>query len=198
MRRRPKSQDCARSLGDRSPLPAGRRSKPVAGLILKPRGCGPPLARSQRILTGVCNCFYCFFIVVIRYETKTAARRALTFIVRIFVNDTIAITVWTSFYFHACSCSHWYGLTELSTSAVRPHAAGAAASAGALVCDSEFDRGDLLLEITDHELRVRAQVEIEGDMENHVLECRRVGPRDSGERPPEMAGEVRLGDGGAP
>jgi hypothetical protein len=29
----------------------------------------------------------------------------LTFIVRIFVNDTIAITVWTSFYFHACSCS---------------------------------------------------------------------------------------------
>ena len=36
-------------------------------------------------------------IVVIRYETKTTARRALTFIVRIFVNDTIAITVWTSF-----------------------------------------------------------------------------------------------------
>ena len=44
-------------------------------------------------------------IVVIRYETKTAARSALAFIVRIFVNDTIAITVWTSFYFHACSCS---------------------------------------------------------------------------------------------
>ena len=39
-------------------------------------------------------------IVVIRYETKTAARRALMFIVRILVNDTIAITVWTSFYFH--------------------------------------------------------------------------------------------------
>ena len=39
-------------------------------------------------------------IVVIRYETKTAARRALTFVVRIFVNDAIAITVWTSFYFH--------------------------------------------------------------------------------------------------
>jgi hypothetical protein len=54
-------------------------------------------------------------IVVIRYETKTAARRALTFIVRIFVNDTIAITVWASFYFHACSCAHpWYGLAELS------------------------------------------------------------------------------------
>jgi hypothetical protein len=44
-------------------------------------------------------------IVVIRYETKATARRALTFIVRIFVNDTIAITVWTSFYFHACSYS---------------------------------------------------------------------------------------------
>ena len=42
-------------------------------------------------------------IVVIRYETKTAARRALTFIVRIFVNDTIAITVWTSFYFHVAA-----------------------------------------------------------------------------------------------
>ena len=66
-----------------------------------------PLARSQRNPTGDCSCFYYFFmaIVVIRYETKTAARRALTFIVRIFVNDTIAITVWTSFYFHACSCS---------------------------------------------------------------------------------------------
>ena len=63
--------------------------------------CGTPLARSQRNPTGG-SCFYYFFmaIVVIRYETKTAARRALTFIVRIFVNDTIAITVWTSFYFH--------------------------------------------------------------------------------------------------
>ena len=50
-------------------------------------------------------CYFFMTIVVIRYETKTAARGALTFIVRIFVNDTIAITVWTSFYFHACSCS---------------------------------------------------------------------------------------------
>ena len=40
------------------------------------------------------------FVVVIRYETKATARRALTFIVRIFVNDTIAIAVWTSF--HVC------------------------------------------------------------------------------------------------
>jgi len=44
------------------------------------------------------RCFYYFFIiVVIRYKTKATACRALTFIVRIFVNDTIAIAVWTSF-----------------------------------------------------------------------------------------------------
>ena len=45
---------------------------------------------------------YYFFmlVVVIRYRTKATARRALAFIVRIFVNDTIAIAVWTSF--HMC------------------------------------------------------------------------------------------------
>ena len=42
-------------------------------------------------------------VVVIRYKTKATARRALTFIVRIFVNDTIAIAVWTSF--HVCVCT---------------------------------------------------------------------------------------------
>jgi hypothetical protein len=44
--------------------------------------------------------FYNFFMVfvVIRYKTKATARRALTFIVRVFVNDTIAIAVWTSFH----------------------------------------------------------------------------------------------------
>ena len=41
-------------------------------------------------------------VVVITYKTKATARRALTFIVRIFVNDTIAIAVWTSF--HVCVC----------------------------------------------------------------------------------------------
>ena len=62
-------------------------------------GLWPAPGRTQRNPT---SCFYYFFmaIVVIRYETNTAARRALTFIVRIFVNDTIAITVWASFYFH--------------------------------------------------------------------------------------------------
>ena len=45
--------------------------------------------------------FYDFFlVVVITYKTKAAACRALTFIVRIFVNDTVAIAVWTSFSFH--------------------------------------------------------------------------------------------------
>ena len=81
-----------------------------------PRRASRWLACPRMTQSGHC-CFYYFLmaIVVIRYETKTAARRALTFIVRIFVNDTIAITVWTSFYFHvaarvggsrpACSCS---------------------------------------------------------------------------------------------
>ena len=50
----------------------------------------------------IARCFYYFFmiVVVIRYKTKATARRALTF-VRIFVNDTIAIAVWTSF--HVCA-----------------------------------------------------------------------------------------------
>jgi len=36
-------------------------------------------------------------VIIITYETKATARRALTFVVRIFVNDTIAIAVWTGF-----------------------------------------------------------------------------------------------------
>jgi hypothetical protein len=35
--------------------------------------------------------------VVITYKTKATACRALTFIVRVFVNDSIAVAVWTSF-----------------------------------------------------------------------------------------------------
>ena len=81
----------------------------------------PALAHSQRP-TGDFTSFYYFVIaiVVIRHETKAAARRALTFVVRIFVNDTIAITVWTRFYFHVaarasgsdptCSCSPLVGM----------------------------------------------------------------------------------------
>jgi hypothetical protein len=54
----------------------------------------------------IARCFYYFFIivVVIKYKTKATARRALTFIVRIFVNDTIAIAVRTSF--HVCGGLH--------------------------------------------------------------------------------------------
>jgi hypothetical protein len=57
--------------------------------------------------------FYYFFMVfvVIRYKTKATAGRALAFIVRVFVNDTIAIAVWTRFRaiavwisFHVCLC----------------------------------------------------------------------------------------------
>jgi hypothetical protein len=44
--------------------------------------------------------FYYFLMVfvVIGYKTKATAGRALAFIVRIFVNDTIAVAVWTSFH----------------------------------------------------------------------------------------------------
>ena len=54
----------------------------------------------------IARCFYYFFmiVVVIRYKTKATARRALTFIVCIFVNDTIAIAVWTSFHVCVCVC----------------------------------------------------------------------------------------------
>ena len=53
------------------------------------------------------RCFYHFFmiVVVIRYKTKATAHRALAFIVRIFVNDTIAIAVWTSF--HECASNSY-------------------------------------------------------------------------------------------
>src|SRR5262245_53364873 len=44
------------------------------------------------------RCFYyLFMVVVITYKTKATACRALTFILRIFVNDTIATAVWTRF-----------------------------------------------------------------------------------------------------
>jgi len=41
--------------------------------------------------------YYFFIVVVIRYKTNATECRALTFIVRIFVDDTIAIAVWISF-----------------------------------------------------------------------------------------------------
>ena len=74
----------------------------------------------------IARCFYYFFmiVVVIRYKTKATARRALTFIVPIFVNDTIAIAVWTSFHVCASEASRtrpipflkrtWRGLVGMS------------------------------------------------------------------------------------
>ena len=52
-----------------------------------------------------CLCFYYFFmaVVIITYETKATARWASTFIVRIFVYDTVAITVRASFCFHVAA-----------------------------------------------------------------------------------------------
>ena len=37
-------------------------------------------------------------VVVVRYKTIPAARRALLFIVRAFFNDTITVAVWTGFH----------------------------------------------------------------------------------------------------
>src|SRR5262245_27198307 len=65
-------------------------------------GNAPRLVHRQRL--GLCGrsraSFYYFFMVfvVIAHKTKATAGRALAFIVRIFVNDTIAIAVWTSFH----------------------------------------------------------------------------------------------------
>jgi hypothetical protein len=50
-------------------------------------------------LAGLASFYYFFMaVVIITYETKTAARWALMFIVRIFVNDAIPVAVWTSFH----------------------------------------------------------------------------------------------------
>jgi len=49
-------------------------------------------------LGGRSSFYYLFMvIVIITYEANATAGRALTFVVRIFVNDTVAIAVWTSF-----------------------------------------------------------------------------------------------------
>jgi hypothetical protein len=51
-----------------------------------------------------------YFAVVVRYEAEATARGALTFIVRIFVNDAVAIAVWTSFNFHGSTHAGWLRL----------------------------------------------------------------------------------------
>ena len=53
-------------------------------------------------LGGRSSFYYLFMvIVIITYEANATAGRALTFVVRIFVNDTVAIAVWTCF--HVCA-----------------------------------------------------------------------------------------------
>jgi len=45
------------------------------------------------------SCVYdVLVVVVVRYKTIPAARRALLFIVRAFFNDTITVAVWTGFH----------------------------------------------------------------------------------------------------
>jgi hypothetical protein len=104
---------------------SGRRGE-ASGEWTKDAGLGtglayiwllPPHPARARVLQANADCFYYFFmaIVVVSYEAKATASRALTFIVRIFVDDTIAITVGTGFCFHvaaraggsgpACSCT---------------------------------------------------------------------------------------------
>jgi hypothetical protein len=53
----------------------------------------------MRLKEPFARCLYYFFIVVviITYKTKATACRALTFILRVFVKDSIAVAVWTSF-----------------------------------------------------------------------------------------------------
>jgi hypothetical protein len=53
-------------------------------------------------------------VVVVNYEAKATASRALTFIVRVFVDDTIAITVWTSFGFHVAARAGGWGPVTFS------------------------------------------------------------------------------------
>ena len=62
-----------------------------------PEDCVPQTAT---LLGQIARSFYYFFMIVVvtTYKTEATARRALTFIVRISVNDTIAIAVWTCFH----------------------------------------------------------------------------------------------------
>jgi len=54
------------------------------------------------------SCVYdVLVVVVVRYKTIPAARRALLFIVRAFFNDTVTVAVWTGFHVWASwGCYH--------------------------------------------------------------------------------------------
>jgi hypothetical protein len=49
--------------------------------------------------------YYFFGVIVIRYETTAAARRALLFIVRAFFKNAFTVAIWTSFHVHLMSRS---------------------------------------------------------------------------------------------
>jgi hypothetical protein len=95
-------------------------------------------------------------VVVIRYKTKATACRALTFIIRIFVNDTIAIAVCTSFdtitiavwiSFHLCVCvSSVARPTTFITGSVRltPKSGRAAACSKSPLCARSGSGASLL------------------------------------------------------
>jgi hypothetical protein len=46
--------------------------------------------------------YYVFIVVVIRYETTSAAGWTLMFIVSVFINFSITVAIWTDFSFHLC------------------------------------------------------------------------------------------------
>jgi len=80
---------------------------------LEPRHGLPPKTALSSCVDPPRASFYYFFIVsvVITHKTKPTAGRTLAFVVRIFVNYTIAIAVWTSFFaiavwrsFHCVFC----------------------------------------------------------------------------------------------
>src|SRR5262245_3527047 len=97
------------------PRLGGRLARQISRQLGDVPGNAPHLVHRQHIGDVADRAsFYYFFMVfvVIRYKTKATARRALTFIVRVFVNDTIAIAVWTRFHaiavwrsLHVCLCT---------------------------------------------------------------------------------------------
>ena len=74
--------------------------------LCQKRNMVPTVCCTSSIRLPCVNYFF-LAVVVIRYETTAAARWALLFIVRAFLNDTVTVAVWTGF--HVCAlwgCYH--------------------------------------------------------------------------------------------
>jgi hypothetical protein len=70
-----------------------KRSASAGSIAIRPE-CSSWFASDVCHAERNARCFYYFFmVVVISYKTNATASRASTFIVRLFVNDTIAIAV---------------------------------------------------------------------------------------------------------